>query len=403
MPGGGTAVVHPDGRRWVVDKDNHVRAFARPGLQAKFNADGRLNTVQVARPNNNMLIARSVRGERATAGFRPGGVLVVTYGKNRGFVQRPYQGHAGYVQRTYLAGGRPYAHVYRVNRYRGIVYVRYVPTYYYQPQFYGWVSSPWRSQVAYNWGSAPWLGFYQGFFTPAPAYPSAALWLTDYVLSDDLQVAYQNHQEYEPTQEGAPASPEGSPETAILTPELKDTISQEVEQQVADEQDASTQTAVQTPTAADQIPPPALSPTLRTFVVSDNLDVEQAGVPCTLTPGDVIYRAGDNLIDGNKVGVNVLASKAGDCTANTPTEIDFTLLQEMYNRFREQIDAGLSRLASSQGQGGLPPAPAAGARPNPEGVAQPDADVTATLAQQQNDADSAEGAVADGVNAIGPS
>ena len=164
---------------------------------------------------------------------------------------------------------------------------------------------------------------------------------------------------------------------------------------------ASTQTAVQPPTAGDQIPPPALDPNQRTFVVSEHLDVTQAGEPCTLTPGDVIYRTGDNLIDGNKVGVNIVASKAGDCPANTPTEIDVTTLQEMHNQFREQIDAGLSTLAASQGQGGLPPGPAAGARPDPEGTAQPDRDVAATLAQQQNDADAAEGAATDGANAVG--
>ena len=81
-----------------------------------------------------------------------------------------YPGHAGYFQRTYLAGGRPYAHVYRASRYRGIVYVRYVPAYYYQPRFYGWVSNPWRTPVVYNWGGLrrPGWDSTRGYFTPAP-------------------------------------------------------------------------------------------------------------------------------------------------------------------------------------------------------------------------------------------
>jgi len=278
-----------------------------------------------------------------------------------------------------------------------------VPGIYFPPRFYQGVSNPWPNRAVYTWRwrQAPWFGFYSGYFAPAPAYPTAALWLTDFLLAENLQLAYQNHQEYEPTQEGTPLTPGTGAETATLSPEVKNAISQEVQDQVSDEQEASTQTAVQPPMAGNQVPPPALDPNQRTFVVSENLDVMQAGEPCTLTPGDVIYRTGDNLIDGTKVGVNILASKTGDCSANTPTEIDISALQEMHNQFREQIDAGLSTLAASQGQGGLPPGPAAGARPDPEGTAQPDRDVAATLTQQQNDADEAEGAATDGANAVG--
>jgi hypothetical protein len=151
-------------------------------------------------------------------------------------------------------------------------------------------------------------------------------------------------------------------------------------------------------TAANQLPPPALDPNIRTFVVSENLDVTQAGQPCTLTPGDVINRTGDNVLAGGKVGVNVVSSKAGDCPANTPTEVELATLQEMFNQFREQVDAGLSTLAKSQGQAGLPSGPPANPRPDPEGVGQPDNDVIATLADQRKDADNAEGVATDSVN-----
>jgi hypothetical protein len=72
----------------------------------------------------------------------------------------------------------------------------------------------------------------------------------------------------------------------------------------------------------------------------------------------------------------------------------------MHNQFEEQIDAGLSTLASNGGSGGLPVGPPAQARPAPEGTAQPDADVAATLAQQQNDANAAEGAASQGASAV---
>jgi len=401
MPGGGAAIVHPDGRRWMVDKDNQVRVFTRPGLQANYNSDGRLNSVHVVRPNNNLFVARSVRGERGTLGIRPGGVLVVTYGKGRGFVQRPIPGRMGYFQRTSMVGGRTYAHVYRAYRYRGVVYFRYVPANYYQPRFYGWVQNPWPAAAVYNWGQSPgpWMGFYAGYFTPAPAYPTAALWLTDFVLSENLKTAYQNHQEYEPSSTG-PTPPNGtSAETAPLSTEVKNAIAQEAQQEIGEEQGASTLPGGQQPAAADQIPP-VLDPHQRTFVVTQNLDVPLAGATCTLTPGDVIERQEDNLLPGNKVGVNVLTSKAGDCPAHTSTQIDVVILQEMHNQFREQIDDGLSTLADSEGQDGIPPGPVANARPVPEGTTQPDPDVAATLAQQQTDADSAEGAAADGQNAV---
>ncbi len=402
MPGGGATIVHPDGRRWLLDKNNQVTAFSRPGMQAKFYGDGRLNAVQITRPRiGNMAIIRSLNGARVTVGMRPGGVQAVTYGSDRGYVQRPYPGRAGYIQRTYVVGGRTYAHVYRAYRYRGIVYYRYVPANYYPPRFYQWASNPWPRRVVYSWGapSAPWMGFSAGYFAPAPAYPTAALWLTDFLLAENLKLAYENHQESGQPSTGAPPPGETNSQSVPLSPQVKTAISQEVQQQLGDEQAASTQPGNMPPAAGAQTPPPVLDPNQRTLVVSQNLDVaQQAGQQCSLTPGDVLYRTGDNLMPGNKVAVNIVASKAGDCPANTSTQIDVNTLQEMHNQFREQVDTGLSTLAQSQGREGLPSGPAADARPSPEGTAQPDQDADAIVAQEQKDADTAEEAATDGAN-----
>jgi hypothetical protein len=135
--------------------------------------------------------------------------------------------------------------------------------------------------------------------------------------------------------------------------------------------------------------------------MSQSLDVPLGGATCALSAGDVLTRASDNLLPGNKVGVTVVASKAGDCPANTSTQIDLAILQEMNNQFHEQMDQGLSTLASSEGSGGMPAGPAANGSPNPDGSAQPDRDVVATLAQQQGDCDSAEAAASDGASAVG--
>jgi len=221
------------------------------------------------------------------------------------------------------------------------------------------------------------------------------------VLSQNLQAAYQNHQDFEQPHGGGVTPTEPGGESVALSPEIKAQIAQEVQVQVSDEEAASGQQEGQAQVANGQAPPPALEPNQRTFVVSQNVDVGNADEPCALTPGDVIYRSGDNLLPGNKVGINVVASKTGDCPANSSTEIDVVSLQEIHNQFQAQVDDGLNTLATNQRQGGLPPAPAAGGRPAPEGTVQPDRDVAAVLAQQQGDADAAEAAAADGANAVG--
>ena len=131
MPGGGATIVHPDGRRWVVDSNNNVRAFTRPGFQATYSSVGKVSTLHVARPNNNMLVLRSSRGERETVALRPAGLVVVTYGNGRGFTQRPIPGRNGYFQRTYVANGQTYTRTYRGYRYGGVIYFRYAPSQYY--------------------------------------------------------------------------------------------------------------------------------------------------------------------------------------------------------------------------------------------------------------------------------
>ena len=39
-------------------------------------------------------------------------------------------------------------------------------------------------------GRTPWYGYYGYYFNPYPAYATAALWMTDYVISQNLQNAY---------------------------------------------------------------------------------------------------------------------------------------------------------------------------------------------------------------------
>ena len=94
--------------------------------------------------------------------------------------------------RTYYRGGRYYAYGYRGYYYGGGYYYGYVSPYYYGAGFYGWAYNPWAAPVIYawGWGAAPWYGYYGYYFNPYPVYPSAAFWMTDYMISQNLQAAY---------------------------------------------------------------------------------------------------------------------------------------------------------------------------------------------------------------------
>jgi hypothetical protein len=118
--------------------------------------------------------------------------------------------------------------------------------------------------------------------------------------------------------------------------------------------------------------PPALDPMQRVFVVSMNTDVPSSeGQTCALTPGDILIRNADAMGPDGQVSVTVLASKAGDCPINSTSAVDVVVLQEMHNHFREQIDSGLTLLATNRGKG-VPHGPAPKPRLVSERLAEPD-------------------------------
>ena len=338
-------------------------------------------------PKRNMTVERGIRpGDRRIESVDRNGHRLVSMGPHRGFVERPYYsdhfGHA-YVQRTYWAHGHAYAYAYRDHFYRGRHYYWYAPRYYYHPGFYGWAYNPWAAPVAYNWGwgpAAPW--FYGGYFAPAPVYPTASLWLTDYLLAENLKLAYEAKQEEpQPLDTGAPSTP--------MSPEVKQMVDAEVHRELQAEQAVSQ--SPQTKTVNDQAPPPSVDPKQRLFVVSSNLGVSTAdGQECELTPGDVITRIENTPGSDSKVEVSVMSSKSNDCEIGSSPRVAVADLQEMYNNFRQQLDAGVDALAKNSGTGGLPKAPdtqtSAGQVPPPTR----DSGVDKQLAGQQTEADQAE-------------
>ena len=377
LPGGRTQYVAKN-RTVTTDASGHVRKIE----------------TQTGMAGNKMTIAHTPGTGRQVVTGGPGS-RVVSYGPKRGFVERPIAGRPGYISRTYVYGGRSYAVVYRQYGYRGFGYYGYVPAYYYGPGFYGWAVTPWYTPVPYYWGGpivAPWFGFYAGYFVPYPVYASPDVWLTDYLLSENLRAAYENQQA---ENNGAPA-PDPAPTSAntppTITPEMKAMIAEEVRQQLAAEKaDAAQPTAASSGQAAvdgDQVPP-ALSQ--KFFVVSSSLDVTAGSQTCSLTPGDIIERRSKDVASDGTVALEVISSKKGDCAADSaaPVQVQLADLQEMHNQLRQQIDSGLKTLADNQAKG-LPAAPATKVRTVAAGTTDPASDAATKVAAQESDAGNVE-------------
>jgi len=356
----------------------------KSGRAVTTNARGEVRKIDAPTSLATRMTINRGSHQREVVTVRPGGVRIVGYGAHRGFVENRLR--PGYISRTYVGRGRSYARVYHEYHYHGVVYYRYIPAFYYGPAFYGWVSRPW-APVPYFWGSgitAPWFGFYAGYFAPYPAYTSPDLWLTDYLLAEDLRLAYEDQQggDREQSQPGQPVT---------LSPETKAQIAEEVRKELAAEKTAASQPPSPNPQpapAGEPLPPAFIE---KYFVVSSSLDVTAPGRECALTPGDVIQRTGNDVTEG-RVAVKVVGSKPGDCPADFPTSVELAALEEMHNQFREQIDSGLKMLAENQAKG-LPSVQNAGSRPVAEGTAPPIADAEAQLSAQETEAGKLEAQV----------
>jgi hypothetical protein len=390
QPGGSKIFSHADGRKWEVNKDGHLAHFSRPGTEARFT-DGRLTQAHFVRPDHSEITVRNRPYGQRYEVVRADRTRVVGFGARRGFVERPVVARPGYVSRTYVVGNRTYAQVYQRITYRNAVYYRYVPAYYYSPGYYNWAGNPWAGPMPYTWDWAndQWYNYWNNYFSPSPAYPDASLWLTDNLMAENLRAAYDD-QQADSTGDQAPAppappAPPASSAAPTLTPAIKQALAEEVRQEVVAEQAAAAQPAsAPAPQPAGEQLPPALDPKIRTFVVSQGVDLDVAGQACPLTPGDVIVRTSDTPVEESKVSVMVISSKQGSCAAISTTGLlEIADLQEMHNDFRERIDAGLKLLADNQGKGGVPAGPAADPHQLAVGTAVPDLYAETELAKQQ--------------------
>jgi hypothetical protein len=276
-----------------------------------------------------------------------------------GFVQRPYFWHGGaFGFRSYYWHGHPFYGYYHGWGWRGGFFNVYAPGFFFAPAFYGWAYNPWYHPIAWGWGwgGNPWYGYYGGWWNPYPTYAAPAFWLTDYLIAQNLEAAYAAHQE------GGEEIAAGGGE-AVLTPEVKDAIAEEVRAQIALENQEAQQTA------QGQTIDPGSSGIGRMmtdgkhhiFVVNSALDVVDAGsgAECALSDGDVLQLAAPPAGDATSADLVVLASKGGnECGKTATVTVNFSDLQEMQNSMRQNLDNGLKELQAKQGQGGIPQAPA---------------------------------------------
>ena len=391
------------------------------GGHATFRSDGHLRTVQA----HGMTINHGMHGERHIVAER-NGRRVVVMGRHAGYSEHAYYHRGGreYVQRTYYRGGRAYAYGYRSYYYRGYAYYGYAPAYYFHPVYYGWAYNPWPGPVYYNWGWAgqPWYGYYGAYYVPYPVYPSAAFWLTDYVISENLRLEYEaqaaaglvpphfeaqssdalaalgssdpliaaNFPSAYPAGAYLLGAPSSGAANAPMPADVKQAIADQIKNEIAAEKEAA---ANKDSSASDpaSLVPAALDPNIRYFVVASDQDLTTSeGTECALTPGDVVYRTGDTPDADNIVDATVKSAKKDECAVGATVGVQVSELQEMHNALRQTMDEGLKKLAANSGKNGLPAAPdthtTEGEVPPPTA----DANVAQDLQQTQKDADQAE-------------
>ncbi len=327
-----------------------------------MRANGRPAVVRAA---NGIEVHHSLSGRTEVIRESPDHSRVVAVRGGFGYVQHPYvYGGHPYLARTYLVGGRPYESFYRGYPYHGLYLEVYAPVRYYPLGFYGYVGNPWVRPVPYTWGwvGTPWFTFYGGYFTPYPVYAGPPLWLTDYLIAQSLNAAYQAQMAQAAAAQGGgylppPVPPAGGP--VALTPDVKQAIADEVSRQLAQEN------AEARLNAQGMDPDPNSSSIARmlsdgvphTFVVGDGLDLlSTSGQECAVTEGDVLQLAGPTPPDAPSATLIVMASKGGvECRKGSSVAVQLTDLQDMQNHMRQTLDAGLADLQSHQG--GLPTPP----------------------------------------------
>jgi hypothetical protein len=414
----GEMTVHPNGRmtlkaeggrQYGLRSNGTIASYSDREKTVSFDKQGKVSSIHTA----SMDIHNGAHGQRTIISHRADGSKVVSTGPHSGYVERNVvMNNRSYVQRTTVINQRVYTRTFLANGFGGVAFV---PPAFFAPGFYGWAYYPWAAPISFTWGwfGAPW---YAGpYFVASPRYPSAAFWLTDYMIGETLATAYQLHHDAagfedasddmssddsttaDSTDASTSADGDSDPETARadattpITAELKAEIAEEIRQQLTNDNAEATNPSQ----ASFDMLPAALSTPNHVFVVSNDLDVTTTDQQlCALQAGDMLQLMTPAASDSGLVELRVASSKRLDCPAGVLVSVSLTDLQEMQNSFQAQIEAGLGTLRDTQGRNGLPSAPpdAVAAPPRPVTGLAPfsAADSAVALDQQREQADQAE-------------
>ena len=243
-PNGRLTVEAAGGRKYNVRSNGTVASYRDREKAVNFDSRGKVSSLRTA----SLSVRRAPNGVRTIETRRADNSRVVTTGRHSGFVERNVVvGNRTYIQRTTIVNQRITTNTFVAYNYRGFALTHFVTPVFYAPAFYGWAYYPWVAPVhfGFGWFGASWYVAPNPFFTAYPVYPSAAFWLTDYMLGETLASAYQLHQdalaskaaeEYSADADAMDESDQSdmlqADASTPITQELKDQIAEEVKQQI---------------------------------------------------------------------------------------------------------------------------------------------------------------------------
>jgi hypothetical protein len=327
------------------------------------------SVMDVRNPSKGMVIHHAIDGSRRVMVQNADRSRAYIPAKGIPYVQHPYTFRGQQLDhRTFVVQGQLFHQIYRPYNYRGTNLDVYATSRYYAPKFYQWVSTKAAAPQNFNWpynSSTPWYGHYQGFFTPETSYQSPAQWLTDYMMAATLYVAYST--------KGQASDPPPA-NSAPVTPEVKQMLTEEVSRQVKQE------SAEAADNAQNRTPQPGAGSVVQelsdrethVFVVSSDLDlVDPSGRRCAMSEGDVVQVTSGPKADSGAVDAVVLVSKGGvECTKAAQVEIALNDVQEMQNHMRAVIDQGMATTPAANNSQPVTPAFAAAAPPADQNATQ---------------------------------
>ena len=341
-------------------------------------------------------LAGGGRVRELSRGLAGGQVRVVRYGNTvSGTVERSIR--PGFTSRTFVSGGHVlYTNVYQHHVWhqfgRAFAYETFVPAVRYPGVYYAWALAAWPRPVAYTWGwqVQPWYPMYGSLFTPYPVYTSPDLWMTDYIIAQSMQTAYQAQSGVpasEPAPRGTPAAPAADSSVAVpaaqpndaqlapqpsaappepsapvvlppaITPQVKAQLNAQIKVRLQEQQSAQAMPA----TLTTQSTPPALRPNHVFFQVAQPLDVPSgtANGHCSLSADDYIKRTGGMSKDDWTIPVVVELSGPSDCPEGLQTRIGLNDLNAMENEQEAQVLQAMQAASRSMGPNGPPSGPGA--------------------------------------------